>query len=113
MSHRKVNASTIEYACGEWLKARDKRIEQEREALIEKKLNSWWGRFWRIDRAEAIRLCKNESGWRFVNPWQRAEWNGAFEAADVKRLQNVCKLKLADDTIEVDVDMLNTLKNFL
>ena len=113
MSYRNISATQIANGCDKWLKAREKRITDDREVLIQEKLNSWWWRLFRIDRDKAIKLCESEGGWRIANPWYRVEWRGAHIAAEVATLRNAAKLKGADGLIAVDVDMLDLLRNYL
>lgn len=105
-----LDADTVFDACEQYLTARVKRIEREREALIEEKMNArkyyLFGR--KITREEAIERCKDDG---FIPEWTQIAISGNYWATRILDLQHLAALA-KPGIVSVDEELARILYQF-
>lgn len=104
-----LSADKVHKACDKFLDARAKRIEEEREELIEQAMGSrkyFFGP--KRDREEAIEFCKQDG---FIPEWEAIAISGRYWAVKIRDLQALAAL--ADrGTVSVDSEIAPILYQF-
>jgi hypothetical protein len=109
MNYADIEASVVITGCDGYFESRNKRIEKDREEMIQELMGGFFNR----TREQAIAKLQRPDG-MFPSKWDNPEWKGSSTCSDVEELYALAKVaEKHNATVKLDSEMAFILRKYL
>ena len=109
MNYADIEAAAVIAGCDGYFEARNKRIEKDREEMIQKLMGGFFNR----TREQAIAKLQRPDG-LFPSQWDKPEWQGSLLCEQVQELYALAKVaEKHNSTVKLDSEMAFILGKYL
>ena len=113
MNSGEISSSRIKYACQQWLKDREQKIQEKKEERITEMMKPRFFGLIQFNRERAIRWLENSE----YDSYNTCEWLWYEEKIRVEELlylvRAVRDVPVENDLIRIDSEMASTLSKYL